>query len=87
MWWLEAEPFENQPWAEAFNLVLSEVDSSRLTSRVESAHLAIASRIAELSQLSDLKQWHTEIEAINRALDFLQELVAVHQDSRKPMVL
>jgi hypothetical protein len=49
MLWLEAEPFEGQSWAEAFNRGVSEKDPSKLTSRVDAAHLAMASRIAELS--------------------------------------
>jgi len=87
MSWLETAPFAHQPWAEAVKRVFSEENSLKLTSRVDSAHLAIASRIAELSPLSDLSLFREEIHAINQALDFLQELIAVHAHSNKPMVL
>ncbi len=87
MSWLETAPIALQPWAEAVRRVFSEENSSKLTSRVDSAHLAIASRIAELSALSDLSPFREEIHAINQALNFLQELLAVHSHSNKPMVL
>ena len=48
---------------------------------VESAHLAIASRIAELAALADLSQSRNDIHAISQELDFLQELVAAHPHS------
>lgn len=76
MSWIELEPFEDKPWAEAVNRVLSEKDSSKAGFRIETAKSAIALRLAELSELPDPTRWRREINAINHAIDFLGELIA-----------
>jgi len=73
---IEVEPFEHQPWAEAVTRVLSEKDSSKAGFRIENAKTAIASRLAELSELPDPTRWRKEIKAISHAIDFLGELIA-----------
>jgi len=73
---IEVAPFAHQPWAEAVNRVLSEIDSSKAGFRIETAKAAIALRLAELSELPDPTRWRREINAINHAIDFLGERIA-----------
>lgn len=68
------EPLQHQPWSEAYQLAVTESDSERLTSRIESAKSAIAARIAELSESPNLAARGPELDSITHALQVLRVL-------------
>lgn len=80
------EPSEHHPWAEAYQLAVLESDSVKLSSRIETAKSAIALRIDELSELTNLAAFTPELNSMNKALQVLR-LLAEHARLRKPMVL
>ena len=79
------QPWKSQPWVEAYDLAVLEVDLAKLPSRIEAAQSVIELRVAELSNQSYLEGRLPEMESIIRALQVLR-LLAQHGPLRKPML-
>jgi len=78
------QPWKSQPWVEAYELAVLELDLAKLPSRIEAAKSVIESRVAELSGQTDLPARLPEMESIIRALQVLR-LLAQHGPLRRPM--
>ena len=77
------QPWKSQPWVEAYDLAVLELDLTKLASRIEAAKSVIDLRVAELSDHTNLTDRSSEMESIIRALLVLH-LVAEHGPLRKP---
>ena len=79
------EPWKSQPWVEAYDLAILELDLAKLPSRIEAAESVIELRVAELSERMNLLGRLPEMESIIRALQVLH-LLAEHGPLRKPTI-
>jgi len=70
-------PWEYQPWVEPFQLAVLEIDSARLTKRIETAESAIRARLADIGMRDS-----RESAALRDALKVLS-LLAKHEPWRK----
>lgn len=78
------QTWKSQPWVEAYDLAVLELDLAKLPSRIEAAKVVIELRVAELSDETNLSGRLPEMESIIRALQVLR-LLAQHGPLRKPM--
>jgi hypothetical protein len=79
------QPWNSQPWIQAYDLAISELDLVKLPSRIETAQSVIELRVAELSDWTNLTGRSPEMESIIRALQMLH-LLAEHGPLKKPMI-
>lgn len=77
------QPWKSQPWVEAYDLAVLEVDLTKLPSRIATAKTVIELRFAELSNRTNLPGRFPEMESIIRALQVLR-LLTEHGPLRKP---
>ena len=68
------EPLGHHPWAEAYQQAVLESDSAKLSSRIETAKSAIASRVDELTALTNLAAFTAELDSMHKALQILRTL-------------
>lgn len=68
------QPWKPQPWVEAYEIAISELDLALLPSRIETAKSVIGSRIAELSNRTktNLTSRLPEMDSLIRALQVLR---------------
>ena len=79
------QPWNSQPWMQAYDLAISELDLVKLPSRIETAQSVIELRVAELWDRTNLTGRSPEMESMIHALQMLH-LLAEHGPLRKPTI-
>jgi hypothetical protein len=73
-----AHPWKNSAWVRAYDAALLEPEMQKVPMRIEATHLAIDSRLRELSN-THLSYDQQELQALNHAISALRVSLAVRK--------